>query len=346
MENTFMTTEVNNTTVTNISVDDGGLSTVNSVQTLFALMQMELAKDHKENAKNLIQAVKTNQAMSAKYAQTISKLNSLNKNVLGKFTFPNNQKDLDTQLNNSNYIIAKYENLIAKEKIPAPKNLTLTVKELPTTTSSSGGPATEQELTQSVGKSMLNFEQKSQLMQKVDYTAPIKQVYKKVSNLFSSSAKDAVIKAAGGKAATAPAAPAPKQYALDKDAYDKFRSITDSAGKENFENFLRGNDNLHNADEVYLGLEEIKRYKEYVEVMRDALNGGLSPSFLSGKLDEQSLNRMISSLQGIQEQYGTKNQTLMVQIQDLLGQYNANVQGANAAVQQSNNVQQSIAKGG
>ncbi len=73
---------------------------------------------------------------------------------------------------------------------------------------------------------------------------------------------------------------------------------------------------------------------------------GNAQYFTSSKVSVAEASKLVSSLQGLQEQFGTKNQTLMVQIQDLLGQYNANVQGANAAVQQSNNVLQSLAKGG
>ena len=69
-------------------------------------------------------------------------------------------------------------------------------------------------------------------------------------------------------------------------------------------------------------------------------------SYFSGKTSLAEGQKLVQSLQGLQEEYGTKNQTLMVQIQDMLGQYNANLQGANSAVQQSNNVLQSLAKGG
>ncbi len=69
-------------------------------------------------------------------------------------------------------------------------------------------------------------------------------------------------------------------------------------------------------------------------------------SFFGDKVSLAEGQKLVTSLQGLQEEYGTKNQTLMVQIQDLLGQYNANVQGANSAVQQSNNVLQTLARAG
>ena len=69
-------------------------------------------------------------------------------------------------------------------------------------------------------------------------------------------------------------------------------------------------------------------------------------SYFGGSVTMAEGQKLVQSLQGLQEEYGTKNQTLMVQIQDMLGQYNANLQGANSAVQQSNNVLQSLAKGG
>ncbi len=69
-------------------------------------------------------------------------------------------------------------------------------------------------------------------------------------------------------------------------------------------------------------------------------------SYFSGKTSLAEGQKLVQSLQGLQEEYGTKNQTIMVQIQDMLGQYNANLHGANSAVQQSNNVLQSLAKAG
>ena len=59
-----MSNTVNNGNISNVTqnsaVREGGLASINSVQMMFALMQMELSKEHKDNAKSLIENVKTN----------------------------------------------------------------------------------------------------------------------------------------------------------------------------------------------------------------------------------------------------------------------------------------------
>ena len=87
-----MTISVNNSIVnSNSPISDGALGSVNSVQMLFALVQMELSKEHKDNAKAMIESVKGNQAISKQYAEVIAKLNGLDKDVLAKF---NNENDI------------------------------------------------------------------------------------------------------------------------------------------------------------------------------------------------------------------------------------------------------------
>ena len=264
-----MTISVNNSIVnSNSPISDGALGSVNSVQMLFALVQMELSKEHKDNAKSMIESVKSNQAISKQYAEVIAKLNGLDKDVLAKFDkFPNNIKDLDAKITDCQSIKANYQEVINNAKAGKQPSV--------------GSDSTHGKL-----------------------------------------------------------------YALDSKTYEKFKGIVSSAGNGNFADFTRGNDNKHFMYELEGGIKEIERYEQYCQVMRDAVNIGLPTSFLDGKIDDKALQRMITSLQGLQEEYGTKNQTLMVQIQDMLGQYNANLQGANSAVQQSNNVLQSLSKGG
>lgn len=258
-----MLTSVN---TNSLAINEGSLTSINSVQMMFALLEMQLAKDHKDNAKSLIDNVKSNQDISKKHAEVIAQLNGLDKDVLAKFKFPNKVEELNAKLADSQTVIENYKEVIAKAK--------------------DGNQP-------SVGFGIYG-----------------------------------------------------KLYALNDDAYSKFRGIVKSAGKDNFADFMRGDDNKHFMYELEGGLKEIERYQHYCQVMRDALSIGLPSSFMDGAMDDKTLQRMVSSLQGLQEEYGTKNQTLMVQIQDMLGQYNANLQGANSAVQQSNNVLQSLAKGG
>ncbi|MDD2966854.1 MAG: hypothetical protein PHN64_05105 [Desulfovibrionaceae bacterium] len=56
--------------------------------------------------------------------------------------------------------------------------------------------------------------------------------------------------------------------------------------------------------------------------------------------DEWDYN--LKSLTNFQEQIGTKTQTLMVYLQDFIGQYNSYLQGANTAIKDSNQTLQSI----
>lgn len=53
----------------------------------------------------------------------------------------------------------------------------------------------------------------------------------------------------------------------------------------------------------------------------------------------------IQSLQAYQEQVGTDIQTLMVYVQDFMGQYNSYLQGANSAIQSGMQTLTSIARG-
>ncbi len=259
-----MTIAVNTNAVSNTNNDTP--IDVNSIQMAFALMQMELAKEHKESAKSLIEQVKANQGMSKRYAANIAALNGLQKGVLDKYTVPGDLAGLDRFLNNAEEYISKYKKLIDEVK---------------------AGKAT-----------------------------------------------------ASGKSDGA------DTYAFDTDTYNKLSSMTRELGKGNFEHFCRGDDNHHTLAELKGGLDDLYQLKHYFSTLKESLNLGLNSSIYTSGFQDQTLSKMVTSLQGLQEEYGTKNQTLMVQIQDLLGQYNANVQGANSAVQQSNNVTQQLARGG
>lgn len=59
--------------------------------------------------------------------------------------------------------------------------------------------------------------------------------------------------------------------------------------------------------------------------------------------DEWDYN--MKSLTNYQEQIGSKTQTLMVYLQDFIGQYNSFLQGANTAISNSNQVLTNIARG-
>ena len=59
--------------------------------------------------------------------------------------------------------------------------------------------------------------------------------------------------------------------------------------------------------------------------------------------DEWDYN--LKSLTNYQEQIGNKTQTLMVYLQDFIGQYNSYLQGANTAISNANQVLTSIARG-
>ncbi len=59
--------------------------------------------------------------------------------------------------------------------------------------------------------------------------------------------------------------------------------------------------------------------------------------------DEWDYN--LKSLTNYQEQVGSKTQTLMVYLQDFIGQYNSFLQGANTAISNANQVLTNIARG-
>ena len=63
----------------------------------------------------------------------------------------------------------------------------------------------------------------------------------------------------------------------------------------------------------------------------------------SHNADEWDYN--LKSLTNYQEQIGTKTQTLMVYLQDFIGQYNSYVQGANTQIANANQTLTSIARG-
>lgn len=53
----------------------------------------------------------------------------------------------------------------------------------------------------------------------------------------------------------------------------------------------------------------------------------------------------LKSITNYQEQVGNKTQTIMVYLQDFMGQYNSYLQGANSAISKSNDVLSAIAQG-
>ncbi|UQZ91292.1 USH1C-binding protein 1 [Deltaproteobacteria bacterium Smac51] len=61
--------------------------------------------------------------------------------------------------------------------------------------------------------------------------------------------------------------------------------------------------------------------------------------------DEDEWDVAITSLQNYQETLGTDTQTLMVYVQDFMGQYNSYLSGANSAIQESNQILRSLATG-
>ena len=63
----------------------------------------------------------------------------------------------------------------------------------------------------------------------------------------------------------------------------------------------------------------------------------------SHNADEWDYN--LKSLTNYQEQIGTKTQTLMVYLQDFIGQYNSYLQGANTQISNANQTLTSIARG-
>ncbi len=264
-----MSNTVNNGNISNVTqnsaVREGGLASINSVQMMFALMQMELSKEHKDNAKSLIENVKTNQAMSKKYAETIAKLNALKK------------EDFDCKL---------------------PTDMKQLEKDIETCQKASD-----------------------------NYDKMLKEIADGTLKPFKHGKDDC--------------------YKLPDALMKDLQSMANRVGKKRFENLTRGDDNIHMKYELEAGKKEVQSYMNLLKTLKETKELGFdTTSLTSGKVDDATLKRAVSSLQGLQEEFGTKNQTLMVQIQDMLGQYNANLQGANSAVQQSNNVLQSLAKGG
>ncbi len=248
---------------------------VTSIQSAFALLQIELAKENKSNAQSLIESVKENQEHSKKYAESIAHLNSLDAEVLGNFKFPDSQAGLVDKMTECQKNIDTIQ-----AQIDAIKNA-----------------KSDAELTGNIK--------------------------------FKCDAE------------------AGKLYELDPTIADKLKNFAnDAGGSANFEKYLLGDDNVLSLSELESSLNEFKRYKDYCGHLSQAISTGLPETFLKSGFDKTTLSKMVSSMQALQEQYGTNNQTLMVQIQDKLGQYNANVQGANAAIQQANNVTSSLAKGG
>ncbi len=77
-------------------------------------------------------------------------------------------------------------------------------------------------------------------------------------------------------------------------------------------------------------------------------NSGGRPN-KDASLDNEKLDKAwglcIAQMQTKLDTLGADIQTKMVQLQDFMGQYNSYIQGANAAVAQSNQVLTSLAKG-
>ena len=61
--------------------------------------------------------------------------------------------------------------------------------------------------------------------------------------------------------------------------------------------------------------------------------------------NEEEWDYNLKSLTNYQEQIGTKTQTLMVYLQDFIGQYNSYLQGANTQISNANQTLTSIARG-
>ncbi|MBQ7608445.1 MAG: hypothetical protein IJU76_10840 [Desulfovibrionaceae bacterium] len=62
--------------------------------------------------------------------------------------------------------------------------------------------------------------------------------------------------------------------------------------------------------------------------------------------NDKNWDKLIAQLQTKLDTVGSDIQTQMVKMQDLMGQYNSMMQGANSAISQANQVLQSVAKGG
>ncbi|GAB1409646.1 hypothetical protein MASR1M90_08000 [Desulfovibrionales bacterium] len=84
--------------------------------------------------------------------------------------------------------------------------------------------------------------------------------------------------------------------------------------------------------------------KELVDFM-DARNLSYPNADKDYILGKDEWEYTLKSLTNYQEQVGTKTQTLMVYLQDFIGQYNSFLQGANTAISNANQVLTSIARG-
>ena len=137
-------------------------------------------------------------------------------------------------------------------------------------------------------------------------------------------------------------------YKLDKTSNDKLHDFVNKAGHENFPNIVRtadgSFDDLHFKYELDDGLKEIKQYKEFLNTMiKAAENGTIPKEMLSkSKLDTQSIDSLITSLQHQAENCNSDNQTQMVKLQDKMGQYNAYVSGSSDMIKTGSQLQQSI----
>ena len=102
-------------------------------------------------------------------------------------------------------------------------------------------------------------------------------------------------------------------------------------------------DDLHYKYELDEGLKEIKQYKEFLSTMISATENGTIPKDMLGKkLNTQTIDSLISSLQHQAENCNSDNQTQMVKLQDKMGQYNAYVSGSSDMIKTGAQLQQSI----
>ncbi len=83
---------------------------------------------------------------------------------------------------------------------------------------------------------------------------------------------------------------------------------------------------------------EIKKFMEDHSLALDKANDGRF-------FDKDGWEVNITSLRNYQEQLGADTQQKMIYIQDFMGQYNSYLQGANSAIQQSNQTLTTIARG-
>ena len=127
--------------------------------------------------------------------------------------------------------------------------------------------------------------------------------------------------------------------------YKALKSMTDRVGKNNFPNMTRGDDNVHMKYEIIEGKQELEKYAHVLNLMKKVNDLGLSENYLGGNLTDDKLKNMIQSLQGLQQEVSTDNQTHMITIQDHIGKYNSYSQGASAAISQSNQALTQIATG-